>query len=150
MHMSADLRAHRVDKLATLGVMLITSMFYTRVEIGERIGWTFQCNGFATIISGFLSFAVFHIAPGSHPNQWQWLMIIMAIWTLLSAILFYFFFPDNPAQARFLTQKEKIKVVKRIQDNRNGIETKQWKFYQFREALTDVKTWLFFAFAISS
>ncbi|QRV90865.1 major facilitator superfamily transporter [Ceratobasidium sp. AG-Ba] len=41
----------------TNGVMLITSMFYTRREVGERIGWTFQCNGVGTIISGFLSFA---------------------------------------------------------------------------------------------
>ncbi|TDL18719.1 MFS general substrate transporter [Rickenella mellea] len=129
------------------GLMLVTSMYYTRTEIGERLGWTFQCFGFATIISGFLSFAVFHASPKAHPNQWQWLMIVITIMTFIVFVLFLFFFPDNPTTARFLTEEEKVKVVKRVQGNQNGIETKVWKKEQFMEALTDVKTWLFFFFA---
>ena len=35
----------------TAGVMLVCSMFYTRAEVNERIGWTFQCNGLAVIIA---------------------------------------------------------------------------------------------------
>ena len=51
--------------------MLVTSMFYTRIEIAERIGWTLQCNGFAQIISGFISFGVVHIDENAKPRQWQ-------------------------------------------------------------------------------
>ncbi|TDL22869.1 MFS general substrate transporter [Rickenella mellea] len=125
------------------GIMTITSMFYTRTEIGERLGWIFQCNGVGVIVSGFLSFGVFHADPKKHPNQWQWLMITTSLITFVCFILFVLFFPDNPAKARFLTEDEKLKVVKRIQINQMGIETKQFKKKQFIEALTDVKCWLF-------
>ncbi|EPQ52227.1 MFS general substrate transporter [Gloeophyllum trabeum ATCC 11539] len=131
----------------TAGLMLVTSMFYTRTEIAERIGWTFQCNGFGTIVSGFLSFGVAHISAQGKPAQWQWLMIITTILTLIVFVLFVLFFPDNPTTAKFLTSEERVKAVKRVEGNKNGIETKVWKRSQFMEALTDTKTWLFFLFA---
>ena len=128
--------------------MLVCSMFYTRREIGERIGWTFQCNGWAVVISGFLQFGMVHIniEPGK-PHQWQWLMIITALVTFVVFLLFLFFFPDNPTTARFLTPSEKVAAVRRVQENQNGIETKVWKPYQVAEALSDPKTWLFAVFA---
>jgi ACS family allantoate permease-like MFS transporter len=130
--------------------MLVCNMFYKRTEIGERIGWTFQCNGIGIIISGFISFGVYHVDPTAKPNRWQWLMIIMAIWTFFTGCLFLYIFPDNPTSARFLTHEEKIKVVKRIKDNQNGIETKVFKKHQFIEAMLDSKTWLFFLFGTIS
>ncbi|KAF7337396.1 MFS general substrate transporter [Mycena sanguinolenta] len=128
----------------TAGLMLITSMFYTRVEIGERIGWTFQCNGFATIIGGFLAFGAAHVAPTSKPNQWQALYLITCLLTLVVCVLFALAMPDNPTTARFLSEEEKILVVRRVQDNQNGIETKKWKKNQFVECLKDYKTWMWF------
>ncbi|KAI1256995.1 hypothetical protein MGN70_000033 [Eutypa lata] len=63
---------------------------------------------------------------------------------------FLFVFPDNPVQARFLSEDEKIKAVRRIQANQSGTETKSWKPEQAMEAVKDVKTWLFFLFATVS
>ncbi|KAJ6532955.1 MFS general substrate transporter [Mycena capillaripes] len=128
----------------TAGLMLITSMFYTRVEIGERIGWTFQCNGFATIIGGFLAFGAAHVAPTSTPNQWQTLYLISCLLTLVVCVWFALAMPDNPTTARFLSEEEKILAVRRVQDNQNGIETKKWKKDQFVECLKDYKTWMWF------
>ncbi|CAE6506910.1 unnamed protein product [Rhizoctonia solani] len=134
----------------TNGVMLVTSMFYTRTEIGERIGWTFQCNGFALITSGFLAFGVAHSEPNGKPARWQLLMIIYTGLTLIVGVWFLLLFPDSPVKARFLTKDEKVKAVRRIQSNQSGIETKSWKHEQAVEAVKDVKTWLFFLFAAVS
>jgi len=131
----------------TTGLMLVISMFYTRTEIGERIGWTYQFNGLAQIISGFISFGAFHASPTGHPNPWQWMMISLTIMTFIVFLLFFFFFPDNPTTAYFLSEEEKVVAVKRVQANQSGIETKQWKRYQFIEALKDIKTWLYFFWA---
>lgn len=131
----------------TAGLMLVVSMFYTRHEVGQRLGWTFQCNGLATIISGFISFGVFHANPKAHPNQWQWLFITTTLITLVTCALFLLFFPDNPTTARFLSEEDRYKTVKRVQVNKNGIETKVWKRYQCMEALKDPKTYLFFCLA---
>jgi len=38
-----------------------------------------------------------------------------------------FFFPDNPANARFLTPEERVQVVQRIIVNQTGVENKKWK-----------------------
>ncbi|THH12134.1 hypothetical protein EW145_g185 [Phellinidium pouzarii] len=130
----------------TAGLMLVCSMFYTRTEIGERLGWTFQCNGLAVIISGFLQFGVAHADANKHPNQWQWLMIATSLITFVPFVLFLFFFPDNPTTARFLTPRERLHAVRRVRENQNGIETKTWKRYQVIEALKDPKTWLFALF----
>ncbi|PVF97422.1 MFS general substrate transporter [Serendipita vermifera] len=149
----------------TPGIMLINSMFYTRTEMGERVGWTFQCNGFAAIISGLIAFGVYHAEasrpavpatattpeiPAYHPKvaQWQWFMIVIAALTLLTFILFGIFFPDSPTSAKFITEEEKVIVVKRIKANQSGIETKAWKKHQFLEALKDPKAYLFMLYAI--
>ncbi|EIN08414.1 MFS general substrate transporter [Punctularia strigosozonata HHB-11173 SS5] len=131
----------------TAGLMLITSMFYTRTEIGERIGWTFQCNGVGTIVGGFLAFGVAHVQPTAKPNPWQALYVITCLMTLVVCGLFAWLMPDNPTTARFLRPEEKVVAVRRVKDNQNGIETKKWKREQFIECLKDYKTWLFFFWA---
>ncbi|KAG8990411.1 hypothetical protein FRB90_001768 [Tulasnella sp. 427] len=131
----------------TSGIMTIISMFYTRVEISQRLGWTFQCNGIAQILSSFMAYGVAHIDMKAHPRPWQWFMIIITLLSLSVSILYFWRMPDNPTNARFLSEQDKVDVVKRIQVNQNGIETKVWKRYQFIEALKDPKTWMFFFFA---
>lgn len=106
----------------------------------------FQCNGLATIIIGFIAFGVAHVGPESKVAPWQWLIIVNTLLTFGSFLLFLLWFPDNPTSARFLTEEEKVRCVKRVQENRNGIETKSWKKSQMIEALRDPKTYLF-AFA---
>lgn len=134
----------------TNGVMLATSMFYNRTEIGQRIGWTIQCQGVATIVSGFLAYGVAHSSSTRRPAQWQLLLIVCAGLSLVIGVIFWWMFPDNPMKARFLTTDEKIKVVQRIQSNQSGIETKVWKREQLFEAIRDPKTWLFFLLAAIS
>ncbi|KUI67325.1 putative transporter PB1C11.03 [Cytospora mali] len=134
----------------TNGIMIILPMFYTRIEIGQRLGWTIQCNGVGTIISSFLAFGAAHLQSDARIARWQLLMLTCCALTLLVAIWFMLLFPDSLVKARFLTEDEKLKVVQRIRPNQTGTETKVWKHDQFIEALKDVKTWLFFLFAAVS
>ncbi|KAM6500306.1 Major facilitator superfamily domain containing protein [Amanita muscaria] len=129
----------------TAGFMLVTAMFYTREEQTKRIGYWFLMNGTALIILGFVSFGVAHTnTPQFSP--WKWLMIITGLLTLITSVLFWFFFPDSPSNARFLTPEERVLAVQRIKVNQAGVENKQWKREQytdrFIEAMTDPKTWL--------
>jgi ACS family allantoate permease-like MFS transporter len=115
--------------------MLINQMFYTRVEMAERIGWSFACNGVAQILAGFISYGVAW-APartatnGVIINQWQIYMIIISGLTLGSCFLFAALFPDSPTTAKFLTEEEKIIVIRRMRPNQTGSETKVFKWYQ--------------------
>ncbi|KAF8519822.1 MFS general substrate transporter [Gautieria morchelliformis] len=131
----------------TAGFMIVTSMFYTRKEQSQRVGYWFLMNGTAQIISGFLSFGVLHITKSTlHP--WQWFMIITGLMTLILAVCFWLFFPDSPTTAWFLTPEERSIAVERIKVNQTGIGNKQFKMEQVIEALKEPKTWLFALFNI--
>ena len=124
-----------VEGCITPGVMLISQMFYTRVEMAERIGWNFACNGFAQIIAGFISYGVAWAPAKTSTNgvriaQWQIYMAIISALTLVASVLFALLFPDSPTKAKFLTEEEKITVIKRMKSNQAGVETKVFKWHQ--------------------
>ncbi|KAG8933090.1 hypothetical protein FRC02_012458 [Tulasnella sp. 418] len=132
------------------GVMILIAMFYNRVEIGQRINWTIQCNGLAGVAGALVAFGVYFISPNVAINAWRAYMLIISGLCLITGVLFLLFFPDNPTTAKFLTNEERVMAIRRIQENQTGIETKKWKKEQFKEALVDPKTWLFFVFAAVS
>ncbi|KAF8800402.1 MFS general substrate transporter [Phlegmacium glaucopus] len=130
----------------TAGFLIVSSMFYTRNEQTLRVGYWFLMNGTAQIISGFISFGSLHIKTRAF-EPWQWLMIITGVLTLITALLFWFLFPDSPTNAWFLTPAERAIAVRRLKGNQTGVENKHFKKEQMIEALTDPKTWLFALFS---
>ncbi|KAI0807659.1 MFS general substrate transporter [Fomes fomentarius] len=133
----------------TPGFMIVTSMFYTRQEQTQRVGYWFLMNGAAIIMLGLVAYGTLHIHHDVL-EAWQWLMIITGIITLVVAVLFWFFFPDSPANAWFLTAEERVVAVERIKVNQAGVENKHFKKEQFIECLKDPKTWFFFFFSAIS
>ena len=124
----------------TAGFLIVTSMFYTHSEGTRRVGYWFLMNGTAQIFSGFVSFGVWHVDPDVIA-PWRLFMIITGILTLVVGVCFWFFIPDNPMKARFLSKEEKIIAVERLRNQSTGIENKTWKKEQFWEAITDWKPW---------
>ena len=57
-------------------------------------------------------------------------MIIFGSITAIVSVLFWFFFPDSPANAWFLTPEERIIAVERIKVNQTGVENKHFKSEQ--------------------
>ncbi|KAF9532168.1 major facilitator superfamily domain-containing protein [Crepidotus variabilis] len=125
----------------TPGFMIVTSMFYTRAEQNLRTGYWFLMNGFAIIFLGFVSYGLLHTKTHNF-MPWQWLMVITGIITLITSVLFWFFFPDSPTTAYFLTPEERVQAVQRIKINQAGVENKQWKREQFIETVKDPKVWI--------
>ena len=57
--------------------------------------------------------------------------VITGSLTLILALTVYFFFPDSPLNAHFLTPKERAQAILRIKSNHSGIEQKRFKRYQY-------------------
>ena len=76
------------------------------------------------------------------------LMIITGLITVVTAVLYWFLFPDSPTTAWFLTPDERAKAVFRIRENQTGVENKTFKKEQMIEALKDPKTWLFALYTV--
>ncbi|KAI0065989.1 MFS general substrate transporter [Artomyces pyxidatus] len=131
----------------TAGFMITNSMFWTRDEQIVRIGLWYGMTGLAQIVGGFLSFGSLHIHTGAF-EPWQWLMAITGILTILTAVAFYCYYPDSPANAWFLNEEERIAAIQRVKGNQTGVENKHFKKQQLIETLTDPKTWLFGFYAL--
>jgi hypothetical protein len=58
-------------------------------------------------------------------------VVITATLTLALAASVYFFFPDSPFTAHFLTPKERAQAILRIKGNHSGIEQKRFKKHQY-------------------
>lgn len=64
--------------------------------------------------------------------------------------MIFLIYPNNPTDAKFLSTKEKVWVIRRVQATTGAsIEQKVIKKYQIREALLDPISWLFFFFFLT-
>ncbi|KAJ7830665.1 major facilitator superfamily domain-containing protein [Mycena olivaceomarginata] len=65
--------------------------------------------------------------------------------TMLWSFVIFFFLPDSPATARFLTPRQRILAVQRVAGNQLGIKNKRFKREQVIVALKDFKIWILFS-----
>jgi len=70
--------------------------------------------------------------------------LIFGVITVIVGILIFFFLPDNPMQAKFLTHEEKVFAIERVRSNQTGIENKKFKLKQALSSLWDPQIWLLF------
>ncbi|KAJ3736008.1 major facilitator superfamily domain-containing protein [Lentinula guzmanii] len=130
----------------TPGFMIVTSMFYTRQEQNKRVGYwcrsldSILMNGFAVIFLGFVSFGLLH-------TNTETSLLGNGLITLVTSVCFWFWFPNSPTTAWFLTPEERVLAVQRIKVNQTGVENKHWKREQFIETLQDPKIWVMALFA---
>ena len=53
--------------------------------------------------------------------------------------------PDSPIEAKFLKHQEKLIAVERLRMIQMGVTSRVWKWDHVKEALLDVKSWLWFS-----
>ncbi|EEU36118.1 uncharacterized protein NECHADRAFT_53068 [Fusarium vanettenii 77-13-4] len=121
---------------------ILISMWYTKREQPLRSAITF--TSFSTLVSGTVSYGIGNADTGIAP--WRLLFITLGGLTMLWGITLAFFVPDSPLQENFMKGKEKYIALARVQSNMTGIENREFKWYQVKEAFLDYKTYLLFLF----
>lgn len=121
----------------TLGMFLTTE----QREIVQPVFWA--ATAAAPLLSSFISFGLMHTNTSTYP--WRIFMAINAGLSLILAIIVLLLYPDNPANAKFLSTKEKVYLIKQVQrSTESSIEQKTIKKYQIYETFKDPVSWLFF------
>lgn len=140
-----------LESSVTPAFVILTSQWYKKEEQFIRTALWFSCNGIGTIIgSGAIAYNVY-MNDGSYTMEaWKLIFVITGCLTISLGFVVMLHLPDTPAQAWFLSDEEKVLVVERIRSNQQGFGNKHFKKHQFIEAITDIKTWLFFLFAIAN
>ncbi|KAI9701865.1 MAG: hypothetical protein M1836_001209 [Candelina mexicana] len=122
------------------GIPYLLSFFYLRHELGLRIGLFFSAAPLATTFAGALAYGI--TSGHAHIASWRLLFLVEGLPTLVMAPIAYFFLPDTPEKARFLTEDEKViakaRGVRQVGDSVRvgGID---WKDVGL--ALLDIKCW---------
>lgn len=146
---------------------ILTVMWYSKVEQPIRVAFwynqvcyprgtlsymmrfcvlclTGSVDQFSSVFSGAVSYGI----SQTHTSlaQWRLLFLVLGAFSTLYAVVILAFLPDSPVSAWWLTDRERLVCVRRVQVNNSGMEDKRIKWYQARECLADPKTWLLCAF----
>ncbi|KAH7347054.1 major facilitator superfamily domain-containing protein [Pyrenochaeta sp. MPI-SDFR-AT-0127] len=93
------------------------SFFYCRYDLAVRIGLFYGQYAVAGAFSGSIAYGVFHL-KGTGLHNWQYLFIIEGTLTIFLALIAWFWLPNGPGTAWFLTAEEQRFAVKRsMKDN---------------------------------
>lgn len=130
------------------GTMLLFAMYYTREEQPLRMGIWIGSAGLGYVIAGIASFGIGHIQ--SSLASWRLIFLIWGAITTAWGVVLALLLPGSPFTTKWLTDAERVVALNRVKGNRTGVENKEFKMRQFVEAMTDVKTWLLFLFAVAS
>lgn len=88
------------------GIPYLLSFYYLRHELGLRCGLFVSAAPLATCFAGALAYGITSGKPSI--ANWRLLFLVEGLPTILMAAVTWFFLPDSPAQARFLTEEEKV------------------------------------------
>jgi len=87
-------------------IPFLLSFFYLRHELGFRIGMFLAAAPLASTFAGALAYGI--TSGHSKLANWRLLFLVEGIPTLLMVPVAYFFLPDSPGRAKFLTEEEKV------------------------------------------
>ncbi|OJJ45401.1 hypothetical protein ASPZODRAFT_69972 [Penicilliopsis zonata CBS 506.65] len=122
------------------GVPYLLSFFYRRRELGLRCGLFLSAAPLASTFAGALAYGI----TSGHPRlaSWRVLFLVEGLPSCVAAILPWFFLPDDPTSARFLTEEEKEVARTRSLQQTGEVERAKgivWK--DIGLTLMDAKAW---------
>lgn len=138
-----------LESAVTPAFVILTAQWYKREEQFLRTSIWFASNGLGLILGSLVAYGLTenHHLP---MHGWKLLFIITGVLTMALGIVIFFHIPDDPSKAWFLNEEERKLVLARIASNQQGFENKTFKKEQVWEALTDIRTWLYFLFSVSN
>jgi MFS family permease len=123
-------------------LMIITSQWYTKSEQAPRFAFWHSAPGVGQILGGLLSYA-FQAVPKDFPlHGWRLMFLTLGITTLFIGALCWFRLPDTPMNAKFLSDEEKVAILRHVSINMTGVANKKARPAEIWEALRDPQIYL--------
>ncbi|KAI9893988.1 MAG: hypothetical protein M1814_004758 [Vezdaea aestivalis] len=107
------------------GAFYVIGMWYKRSETQKRFSFFFNSASLAGAFGGLLAAAIGKMQGLQGYNGWRWIFIIEGAFTALAGVVFYFFLPDFPEQAKWLTKEERAFIQARLLEDQGSSLTNQ-------------------------
>jgi MFS family permease len=124
---------------ATIGpsLLLISSQWYTKSEQAPRFSFWYCGLGLGQILGGAISYGFQHVTPTPGLPGWRIMFIILGCVTIIIGTITILFVPDTPMAARWLSDSEKVALLKHVSVNMTGIQNHRFRPRQILEAVID-------------
>ncbi|KAK7183874.1 major facilitator superfamily transporter [Paraphaeosphaeria sporulosa] len=96
------------------GIVYLITIWYRHDERAVRIALVIAFCNLAGAFGGAIAYGVGHVNGAAGLEGFRWLFIIEGIITVLSAFLVWFFLPDYPTRAHWLSATEKKLSIERV------------------------------------
>lgn len=118
-------------------------MWWTRREQSYRTIAYQIANSVAAILGPLLSYAIGKGVTGSPTiKQYQGIFMFMGAFSLFFVPLVWYLLPNSPLTARFLNKgNDRLIAIDRLKENNTGTKASKFKWNQFKETITDIKTY---------
>ncbi|KAL5043329.1 hypothetical protein BDW71DRAFT_199835 [Aspergillus fruticulosus] len=123
------------------GSPYLLSFFYSRRELGLRCGLFVSAAPLANTFAGALAYGI----TSGHAllANWRLLFLVEGAPSLVAAFLAWFFLPDHPSSARFLTEEEKdVARARSLRRSGEGERVGGVNWKEIVQTLLDVKPWI--------
>ncbi|TDL17656.1 MFS general substrate transporter [Rickenella mellea] len=118
------------------GIVLYLSGFYTRKELSLRIALFFSAASLSGAFSGLLAAAIINMDGIGGKPGWAWIFILEGIFTSVIGIIAIFIVPGTPRKSKFLTDRQKDIIVRRlVLDRPTTSPLDTFSFYQVLSSL---------------
>ncbi|KAH8809451.1 major facilitator superfamily domain-containing protein [Xylogone sp. PMI_703] len=137
----------------------LLTIWYVRYEVQSRMVFFYAAVSLAGAFSGILAFAIQKMDGVGGLSGWRWIFILEGIVTVFISLFIWFFLPDSPGTAQFLTPDEREFLITRLEHDTGsgrGRVTNGDKINrrQIWAGLTEWKVWMavfmYWATSISS
>ncbi|RAO68855.1 uncharacterized protein BHQ10_004867 [Talaromyces amestolkiae] len=125
------------------GVIYLMSAWYTKKELGKRLGALFIFQSIGSAFGGFIAAACLTLDGRYGIAGWRWLFIVEGATTVGCGLVSAMFMPEYPHKARLLKPIERDYAVWRLEMEAGAGEANDeitvWK--GFKMAFSDPKIW---------
>jgi MFS family permease len=134
------------------GLVYYMTFWYRTEERSLRVAFILASATLAGAFGGALAFAIGHMNQTGGLSAWRWLFIIEGIPSCVSSVLVFFFLPDYPETAKWLSPEEKALAADRLQTEGSHGHGNSLTWAQAKETLTDWRLYAHYAiyFGISA
>ncbi|KAI1429637.1 putative MFS transporter [Xylaria sp. FL1777] len=123
------------------GLVYYLTFWYKTNERSIRVAFILASATLAGAFGGAIAYGIGHINKAGGLSAWRWLFIIEGIPSLISAFFVFFFLPDFPEDAKWLTIQERDLAVYRLRLEGSKGTHKAMTWDDAKNTLTDWRLW---------
>jgi MFS family permease len=127
------------------GLVYYLTFWYRTDERSIRVAFILASATLAGAFGGAIAYGVGHMNGTHGLSAWRWLFILEGIPSCLSSLLVFFFLPDYPESANWLTVGEKALATTRLATEGSHGAGSNLTWAQAKETLTEWRLYAHYA-----